>query len=182
MRRRKPTPPEHALLVIGALFADEEAYLEAVPLLEKTFGEVIMESPLIPWDFSSHYEEELGSPICRRFLFFKDLIDQGELSSAKLKTCAIENTISLNGKRTVNLDPGYLTVAKLVLASTKDYAHRIYIGKGVFAEVTLAYNKSKRCYLPLPNTYNDFKDRRYTRLFAVARVLLRSLQSEQKAS
>jgi len=172
MRRRIPTPPEKALLLIGTLFSKEDVYLEALRSLEENFGESVMESPSIQWDFSEHYKEELGSPIFRRFIFFRNLIEQDGLSAVKLKTCEIENTLSENGKRTINLDPGYMTVAKLVLASTKDYSHRIYLAGGIFAEVTLAFSKDKQRYVPFAYTYKDYYDERYLRLFSMARSLL----------
>jgi hypothetical protein len=172
MRRRVPNPPEKALLLIGALFPEEDTYLKALGCLEECFGEAVMESPAIQWDFSEHYKQELGEPIYRRFIFFRKLIDQDQLSSAKLKTCEIENTLSLDGKRTINIDPGYLTVAKLVLASTKDYSHRIYLTGGIFAEVTLSYSKDKQHYVPFAYTYKDYCDERYLRLFSIARSLL----------
>ena len=172
MRRRVPTPPENALLLVGALFSKQDIYLKAVHFLEDSFGEMLMESPAIPWDFSEHYKEELGEPIFRRFIFFRELIGQDRLAASKLKACEIENSLSAGGKRTINLDPGYLTVAKLVLASTKDYSHRIYLKDGIFAEVTLSYSKDKQRYVPFPHTYRDYYDDRYLRLFSMARALL----------
>lgn len=174
MRRRSPTPPEKALLLIGTLFSDDASFVKAQQVLEETFGEIIMEGPVIPWNFSEHYKQEIGEPIYRKFLFFKNLIDQDQLASIKLKTFEIENNLSIDGKRTVNIDPGYLTLAKLVLATTKDYSHRLYLGQGVYAEVTLIYNKEGR-FAPLSNTYRDFQDERYQKTFLMARMLLYSL-------
>lgn len=174
---RKSPPPGPALLVVGALFSSEDAYARALPLLEAAFGELGMESATMPWRHSRYYEAEMGGPLLRRFLFFKNLILQDMLAPAKVKTVEIEAALSVEGKRTVNLDPGYLTPAKLVLASNKDYSHRIYLGSGVYAEVTLRYSKGKRAYLPLENTYLDFKDPRYQRVFSLARVLLGVLLS-----
>ncbi|MBF0559057.1 MAG: DUF4416 family protein [Nitrospirae bacterium] len=167
-----PTPPEQALLLVGTLFSRPDIYPKALRCLEECFGEAIMESPMIEWDFSEHYKEELGGPIFRRFIFFRKLIEQDHLSACKLKTCEIENSLSDDGKRTINLDPGYLTVAKLVLASTKDYSHRLYLTDGIFAEVTLSYSKDKGKYTPFSYTYRDYYDERYLRLFSIARSLL----------
>jgi hypothetical protein len=171
MRRRVPAPPEKALFLVGALFSKEDIYLKALRQLEDCFGEMLMESPARQWDFSEHYKEELGEPIFRRFIFFRELIEQDRLAAAKIKACEIENSLSVNGKRTINLDPGYLTAAKLVLASTKDYSHRIYLTDGIFAEVTLSYSKDKVRYVPFPHTYRDYYDDRYLLLFSIARAL-----------
>jgi hypothetical protein len=172
MRRRIPTPPEKALLLVGTLFSKEDMYLKALRHLEECFGDAVMESPAIQWDFSEHYKEELGGPIFRRFIFFRKLIEQDYLSAAKLKSCEIENMLSVNGKRTINLDPGYMTLAKLVLATTKDYSHRIYLTDGIFAEVSLSFSKDKQHYVPFAHTYKDYFDERYLRLFSIARSLL----------
>ncbi len=168
-----PKSPEKALLFIGTLFSNEDFYFEALNLLRDSFGEIIMESPVFKWDFSDYYTEELGGPIYRRFVFFRNLIQQDMLASIKLVTNDIEMNISSNGKRNINLDPGYLTLSKIVLASTKDYSHRIYLRDGIYAEVTLIFRKGE--FVPHLNTYNDYKDERYIKLFLSARNLLRLL-------
>jgi len=172
MRRRVPTPPEPALLLIGTLYSKEEIFTAALSCLEEYFGEAVMESPVMQWDFSGYYKEELGEAIFRRFIFFKNLIEQDHLPACKLKTCDLEDRLSVDGKRTINLDPGYLTTAKVVLASAKDYSHRIYLTDGIFAEVTLSYSKDKRNFVPFAYTYRDYCDERYLRFFSVARSLL----------
>ena len=84
--------------------------------------------------------------------------------------------MSIDGKRCINLDPGYLTLAKIVLASTKDYSHRIYLKDGIHAEVTLIYSKETKEYLPNINTYNDYKDERHKKIFLLARQLFQMMQ------
>lgn len=166
-----PTPPSDALLFIGVLYSKEEYLISAKDLLEKRFGEIIMESPIIKWDFSEYYQDELGKPIYRKFLFFKRCIPQDELSSVKLATNEIEKKLSHDGKRNINLDPGYMTPAKIVLASTKDYSHRIYLRDGIYAEVTLIYKNGK--FIPHINTYKDYQDETYHQIFSMARRLFR---------
>lgn len=168
-----PGKPEKALLFAGLLFSNEDYRIKAVERLEESFGEIAMECPPLEWNFSDYYKEELGEPIFRRFVFFKNLIEQDSLSSIKLTANEIEKKLSGNGKRHVNIDPGYLTPAKLILASTKDYSHRIYLRDGIYAEVTLTYKKGK--FIPHINTYKDFGDFRYQRIFALARGLLHLL-------
>ena len=165
-----PRFAEKALLFTGALFSKEEYYLEALQALEKKIGQTAMESPPVKWDFSDHYRDELGGPIYRRFIFFRDLIDPSELSNIKLATNRIEDSLSSDGKRNINLDPGYLTLAKVVLASTKDYSHRIYLKDGIYAEVTLIFKKGER-YFPHINTYRDYQDQRFIKIFMIARGL-----------
>jgi len=168
-----PKSPERALLFIGALFSKEDFYFKALRIIKESFGEIIMEGPMLSWEFSDHYKDELGGPVYRRFVFFRDLIEQDKLTSIKLTTNWIENRLSFDGKRNINLDPGYLTPAKIVLASTKDYSHRIYLKDGIYAEVTLIFRRGK--LVPHINTYRDFKDERYLNLFMTARTLLKLL-------
>ncbi len=172
-----PRPPEKALLFVGALFSNEDFYTEARQSLERIFGEAVMESPKIQWNFSDYYKDELGEPIYRRFIFFKKLIEHDYISTIKLITNEIERSLSSGGKRNINLDPGYLTPAKIVLASTKDYSHRIYLKDGIYAEVTLIFVKGQ--FVPHVNTYKDYQDERYLRLFIMGRNLLSLLTIEQ---
>jgi hypothetical protein len=169
-----PTPPEKALLFIGTLFSNEDYYIEARQSLERIFGEIVMETPVIRWEFSDYYKDELGEPIYRRFIFFKNLMEQENLSTIKLTTNEIEKNLSSDGKRNINLDPGYLTPAKIVLASTKDYSHRIYLKDGIYAEVTLIFKKGQ--FIPHINTYKDYQDEKYLRIFMTARKLLSILR------
>lgn len=165
-----PKTPEKSLLFIGTLFSKNEYYVQAIQSLKKVFGEVIMESPVMKWDFSDYYKEEIGEPIYRRFVFFRNLIEQENLSGIKLTTNDIEKSLSSDGKRNINLDPGYLTPAKIILASTKDYSHRIYLKDGIYGEVTLIFRQGR--FVPHINTYRDFQDERYLRLLMIARKLL----------
>lgn len=166
-----PKEPENSLLFIGTLYSKSDYYYESLKFLKESFGEIIMEGPEIRWDYSDYYKKELGNEIFRRFIFFKDLIRQHSLPDIKLKTNDIEMKLSINGKRNINLDPGYLTFSKIILASTKDYSHRIYLRDGIFAEVTLSYNKKEKRFCPNLNTYKDFTDNLYTNLFLTARKL-----------
>ena len=175
-----PRPPEKTLLFIGALFSAEDHYLEAYRALQKSFGEVVMETPPVRWDFSEHYKEEMDEPLFRRFLFFKDLIEPDELSQIKLMTNDLESKLGTEGKRNINLDPGYLTLAKIVLASTKDYSHRVYLKDGIYAEVTLIFSKTEGRFIPNINTYNDYKDERYLKFFLLARELFTLLNRNPK--
>jgi hypothetical protein len=174
-----PRFTEKCLLFVGALFSAEDYYLEAFRALQKTFGEVIMETPPVKWDFSEHYKDEMGEPLIRRFLFFRNLIEPDELSKIKLITNDLEIKLSTAGKRNINLDPGYLTLAKIVLASTKDYSHRVYLKEGIFAEVTLIFSKTEGKFIPTMHTYNDYKDERYLRFFLLARELFYLLHCAQ---
>ncbi|MDH5202286.1 MAG: DUF4416 family protein, partial [Nitrospirota bacterium] len=135
----KIKPPEKALLFISTLYSDAGIFDQSQNTLIKNFGDILLISPALPWDYSSYYKDEIGWPLFRQIIFFKNLIDPELLSDIKLKTNEIESDLSSEGKRRINLDPGYLTLSKIVLASTKNYAHRIYLGKGIYGEVTLIF-------------------------------------------
>lgn len=157
-----------AMLFIGVLYRHEDAYHAAREALTSSFGPISMETPALPWEYSLYYREELGWPILRRFVFFEDFINEDELPGIKLKTIGLEADLSQGGRRTANLDPGYLTPAKVVLATTKDYSHRLCIGRGIYAEVTLIYRKGR--FHPHIYTYRDYRD--HAGLFLEARKTL----------
>jgi len=165
--------PEPSLLFIGTLYSDIEIFNNSKDILEKAFGNILLESPPTPWDYSSYYKDELGWPLYRKFIFFKNLIDPGILADIKLKTNEIENSLSSENKRRINLDPGYLTLSKIVLASTKNYAHRIYLGKGIYGEVTLIYKNGT--YKPHIFTYKDYQDKTYIDMFMNVRAILKKM-------
>ena len=167
----KIKPPEKALLFAGTLYSKADLFNRSKEILEINFGDILLTSPPLPWDYSEYYRDELGWPIFRQFIFFKTLIDPGALADIKLKTNEIEASLSTDGKRQINIDPGYLTLSKIVLASTKNYAHRIYLGKGIYAEVTLIYKGNT--YTPNLYTYKDYQDKSYIEIFMNVREILR---------
>ncbi len=169
----KLKPPDQALLFAGTLYSNSEIFNRSREILERNFGDILLTSPPLLWKYSEYYKYELGWPIFRQFIFFKNLIDPGALADIKLKTNEIEASLSIDAKRQINIDPGYLTLSKLVLASTKNYAHRIYLGKGIYAEVTLIYRNG--IYNPHFNTYQDYQDKLYIDIFMNVREMLRKM-------
>lgn len=167
--------PDPSLLFIGTLCFNKGLENEAHEILEKNFGEILLTSPPFTWDYSRYYEDEIGYPLFRQFHFFKTLIDPARLADIKLKTNEIEDLLSIGGKRRMNLDPGYLTLHNIVLASTKNYSHRIYLGKGIFGEVTLIYKGET--YHPHLFTYRDYQDKKCIELFVHAREMLKKMLS-----
>jgi hypothetical protein len=145
---------EVGVLFAGLLYAQELYLTQAKDLLAAVFGPVLIESDETPWDHSAYYARELGFPIKRRFVFFDNLISTGVIADIKLKTIAIEREISVAGVRKINIDPGYLTLAKVVLPTTKNRSHRIYLKNGIYAETTLIYTGDN--YRPHLFTYTDF--------------------------
>jgi hypothetical protein len=123
--------------------------------LAEMFGNIDLMSPWIPFDYTSYYEREMGPSLMRRMTAFKPLINQGSLSAIKLKTNAIERDLSEGQHRNVNIDPGYMLRERFVLATGKNFAHRIYIGDNIYADLTLIFQKG--VFQSLPWTYPDYK-------------------------
>jgi hypothetical protein len=161
-----------ASLFSGVLYHDEDVYIKCRAELEERFGPLSVETQPTPWE-SDHYKDELGDPIHRRFLFFENPITQDQIKNIKLQTIRMEAEFSDSGNRRINIDPGYITLAKLVLATTKDYAHRIYLGEGIFAEVTLTFKDG--IFEPNGFTYNDYASLK-------SRVLFTDIRNKVKES
>jgi Domain of unknown function (DUF4416) len=152
----KPQEPKPAKLVIGLLMKDSGLFGEVAGKLSARFGDVDLISAWLPFDYTSYYEKEMGAPLCRRMLAFRRLIRQDALAGIKAATNEFELACSYQGKRRVNIDPGYLVLERFVLASGKNFAHRIYLGQGIYADLTLIYRKG--AFLELPWTYPDYAD------------------------
>lgn len=125
--------------------------------LAKKLGSVDMISSWFPFDYTTYYEPEMGAGLFRRMIVFKALIKQSTLPEIKITTNNLEKKYSKNGKRMVNIDPGYMLQERFVLATGKNYAHRIYIGRGIYADLTLIYTKG--AFQKLPWTYPDYADK-----------------------
>lgn len=151
---------------MGMISGETNLFDEAEERLIQKFGSVDFKSPILSFQYTPYYESEMGSNLKRKFISFQALIDPAEIGEIKLFTNQLEQDFlhphSLD--RRINLDPGYLTLSKLVLASTKDYQHRIYLGRGIYAEVTLRYRKGKG-FEPWEWTYPDYRTREYLQIF-----------------
>ena len=163
-------------LIAGFIFKDERYLKQAESILARKFGKIDFKSQLIPFNFTDYYTQEFGSDLKRAFVSFKRLISPKYLSVAKVTTNQIEKKLSLNGKRLINIDPGFLDSARLILASTKDFAHRIYLDQGIFAEITLVFKDHS--FRGWEWTYPDYKKEEYIEIFNNIRTLfLRQCQS-----
>ena len=125
-----------------------------VKALVDKYGAVDMASSWLPFTFTTYYNDEMGTPLFRRLVAFKQLIHQVSLADIKLFTNDLEDEHSINGKRVINIDPGYLLQERFVLATGKNFTHRIHIGKGIYADLTLIYTKGG--FELLPWTYPDY--------------------------
>ncbi|HPP66692.1 MAG TPA: DUF4416 family protein, partial [bacterium] len=122
------------------LFIDEEGLKTSLHFLKNIFGHVDIKSEIFPFNFTDYYSEEMDKNLKKIFVSFEKNISPEDCARWKIYTNRIEEKMSLNRKspsRRVNIDPGYVELSKVVLLTTKNFSHRIYIGKGIYAEVTL---------------------------------------------
>lgn len=164
-----PHSPLPAKLTVGILTAHSELMPAVRSSLERLYGPVDFLSAPLPFTQTGYYDRELGTPIQRQFLAFERLISQDALARTKRECNALERQSLAGDRRLVNIDPGYVTAAKLVLATTKDNCHRIYIGDGIYAEVTLRYHRGR--YEPWPWTYPDYASAAYRSIFDTIRAI-----------
>ncbi|MGQ9626282.1 MAG: DUF4416 family protein [Anaerolineae bacterium] len=159
-RAKEPLPVK----LIASLFSAEEELIEkAKEAMVEHFGPADYESELLPFDHTDYYAPEFGEGLVRRFLAFAKLVDPRELAGIKIWTNELEMKFAEGEKRRVNIDPGYVSQSKLVLATTKDHSHRIYLGQGIYAEVTLRFYKGS--FRPWEWTYPDYASPAYISIF-----------------
>ena len=149
-----PQSPKPAKLVIGFFLKEKRVAVDVVKALVEKLGPVDMTSPWLPFNLTTYYNDEMGTPLFRRMLAFKRLIRQSALANIKLFTNGLEREHSIDGRRGVNIDPGYLLQERFVLATGKNYSHRIYIGSEIYADLTLLYLNGH--FNKLPWTYPDY--------------------------
>lgn len=156
-------------LFIGAFYSDENFLIKAKEEMEKNIGEIDFESEIFDFIYTNYYEKEMGKNIKRIFYSFKELIDPSKIVDIKYITWDIEKKFTLEGKRKVNIDPGYMDYFKVVLVSFKEGGYKVYLGKGVYADITLWYEKGK--FRPLLTSFPDFKSDLYEKTFLKIREI-----------
>jgi hypothetical protein len=162
-----PQPPAPAKLIVGFFVKDKALAEDIVQDLHDGLGAIDMVSAWLNFDFTTYYEKEMGAPLSRRLVVFKTLVEQTELAAIKRMTNAVEQKFQRQGQRRVNIDPGYLLPERFVLATGKNFTHRIYIGQGIYADLTLIYQKG--AFRTLPWTYPDYADKRLVDFLTLVR-------------
>jgi hypothetical protein len=158
--------------VMPILISRERMRLPLLAELQTRYGPLDYTSIDLPFTYTRYYDEEMGTPITRFFISFLRLVDPGRLARIKNETNQLEARFCETGKRKVNIDPGLLNLSRFVLASSKDGSHRIPLSDGVFAEVTLMYEKGS--YRPLEWTYPDYRSEEYLEILGDIRKLYRA--------
>jgi hypothetical protein len=151
-----PSIPEPARVIVSVLTPDRQVLEEAKSLLVQELGPIDAEVGPLAFSYTSYYDNEMGPGILRWVWSFRDLVDREALVSIKCLTNTLEQAYTVEGRRKFNLDPGLMTLGNFVLATGKNNAHRIYMGKGIFADLTLVFRAGT--YRPLEWTYPDYAD------------------------
>jgi len=160
--------PKPVKLILSMISSDEYFINFYKDLLIKKFGKVDLESNIQPFNFTNYYEREFGKDLIQKLFSFDSLIKINKLSEIKKTTNDLENdpiikenikkNISLSGRK-INLDPGYISLDKFILASTKNGPSRIYLNNGIYGEITLRFiNKT---FIPCEYTYPNYKTTEY---------------------
>jgi hypothetical protein len=150
----KPVDTESVKLVMSVFSAQDRLLNDTLSELHQLYGEIDYISSLISFDYTNYYTEEMGSPLYRRFISFETLVRPETLPDIKWKTNGLEEKSIVDGWRRVNIDPGYIWHAHLILATGKGYTHRPYLRDGIYADLTLIYQKGT--FQSLPWTYPDY--------------------------
>jgi hypothetical protein len=171
-------------MLVACGFSRHAAALEwARESLVREWGPIELASEPFAFTETDYYQEEMGAGLVKQFWAFEQRIDPAELPRCKLQTNALEAAyakLRRHGEaRPLNVDPGTLSLSKLMLASSKDHAHRVYVGRGIYAEVTLHF--SRGAWQPQPWTYPDYRRPDYAEFFTRCRELLRRSPLEGRA-
>ncbi len=159
--------PVPVSLFVAALYAPTFSDAAVSELIAEHFGNALLPGPVFDFNFSDYYDAEMGPNLRKAFFMLDRLLDPVELPEWKLRAMALEEQHAREGKRTINLDPGYLEAPKFVLATAKNFTHRIYIGRGVYADVQLYMRDGK--FQTNPWTYPDYKLPEHLSFFEQAR-------------
>ena len=165
MGKVKQPPP--VKLMCSIFTADETLLAVARDALTSQWGPLDYQSEVLPFNHTTYYAREFGENLLRQIVAFANLIPREQLAAVKRATNELETTWAAQDRRRVNLDPGYISLDKLVLATTKDYSHRIYLGQGIYAEVTLQFKHGG--FRAFEWTYPDYASPRYLEICAEIR-------------
>ena len=159
-----PKEPKPVKLFMSLIAMENDIFLQGVKDLRSSFGETDSVSERFPFDFTDYYTVEMGKPLFRHFITFERLIPIPILPDIKKATNRLEEKYAvLNGKRRMNIDPGYLCLEHVILATTKGYAHRPYLRDGIYADLALIYRH--KSFQPLEWTYPDYRQEVIITLF-----------------
>ena len=172
---------EKEKLIIGVIYHDTEILERALKALTDKFGEIesVSEEFSFSEEFSNYYDEEIGGEGFRRIYSFKNTVEPDRQADIKIFTNDLENRLSVNGNRKINLDPGFINHGRLMLATTKQAGFRIPLKDGIYTELTLFYARGG--WHKFPWSYRDYQSERVQRfLTEVRKSYLNQRKKERK--
>ncbi len=152
-----------AKLFVGLILTPNVNEIDIYNQLESVYGEIEQKSSLYDFSHTTYYLDEMGKQLRKQFIVIKPLISTFSAYEQKLKAVKLESLFLKNNKRSVNIDPGFLTAHNVILLTTKNYAHRIPLNKNIFAELTYVFKQKK--FIVLPWSYPDFARDDYKNFF-----------------
>jgi hypothetical protein len=155
--------PQQVKLFASILFRGNKDLLRALDMLSANIGAIEEKTPVAPFLHTNYYEKEMGKDLMRTFILFGVPVERESLPEMKIITNEIEQSFASEGKRTVNIDPGYVALEHVILATTKGYAHRVHLKNGIYADLTLMYRNGT--YRSLEWTYPDYAEEQTISLF-----------------
>jgi hypothetical protein len=170
--------PEQVKIFASLIFRSDADLQGILEKLAERIGSVEERTPPALFTHTTYYDAEMGTGLKRCFVLFRPVIDRDTLPDIKLATNEIEDNYCVNGKRRVNIDAGYIALEHVILATTKGYAHRLYIGKGIHADLTLMFNNGS--YRALAWTYPDYAETDTLSLFNTWRGSLKLALKETR--
>ncbi|MEO0234205.1 MAG: DUF4416 family protein [candidate division WOR-3 bacterium] len=169
---------ESNILFCGLLYSDNGIRYKALSDIRDAFGEIKSFSKTLEFsEFSHYYDDEIGENVIREWISFEEPIGLESFFEKKKISIDIENRFRIDGKRKINIDPGVITLNNVQLLTTKNYSHRIYLGEGIYCEVTFIFTKDGIKYLDW--TYPDYKSDVAREFFLGERSFLKSLKKER---
>jgi hypothetical protein len=178
MTMGKVVQPSQATLLIAFLYRPSVRADEICEVLRTQYGDIGFSYGPVSFSFTEYYRDEMGDNLQKMYMTFGRPVQRDDLAAIKTFTNGIEEKYLSSGRRTVNIDPGYVTRDKLVLASTKDFYHRMYLSEGIFAEVTLHYRKGQFRFFSW--TYPDYMTPEFLAFIEKARArLVKTLRAQR---
>ncbi len=171
MRYKTTKHAVNVKLIMGILASAREYLKQAYEVTRKNFGPIDLQSDIIAFDYTDYYNDEMGDNILRQYVSFERLIYPGELWEIKVRTNELEDSGIVDGKRVMNLDPGYLSMCAVVLATTKEASHRVYLNGGIYGQPMLYFSKGG--FVPFKLTYSDYADEKNRIFFDEVREIYR---------
>lgn len=179
----EPKAFSRAKLVCGIIAGKDPVFRMAEERLSTVYGPADAKSSFFAFDVTNYYEKQMGTDLKRRFISFKRLINPEKLSSIKLATNRLEGDIRDElraGHRIANIDPGYVIPSALIMATAKNFSHRVPLLHGIYAHLEFLFGRDE--IRPLPWTYPDYKNKGYQDFFLEVRRIYLSQLKKKPAS